>query len=121
MSEALDRVARRAQVSMVDVNLASRVAEALIHAEQQIDLAVTAVAELQTKMLGARMQAGLAACVGQQALVSATEAQSFLVQSRGAMVGAHNQLAKVQKSVGLEAVSWGPGDLKPPGDPNGGG
>jgi len=113
MSEALDRVAPRARISTIDVQLATRVADALIHAEEQIDRAVSAVAELQTKMVGARMQAGLAACVGQQALVSATEAQTFLVQSRGAMVGAHNQLAKVQKAAGLEALALGPGEGKP--------
>jgi hypothetical protein len=108
MSEVLDQVASPVRITTIDVAVASRVAEALNHAEEQIDLAVAAVAELQSKMLGARMHAGLAACVGQQALVNAGEAQTLLIQSRGAMVGAHKQLAKVQKAAGLETVSWGP-------------
>ncbi len=109
MSELLDRVESPARITTIDLAVASRVAEALNHAEEQIDLAVAAVAELQSKMLGARMHAGLAACVGQQALVNAGEAQSLLIQSRGAMVSAHKQLTKVQMAAGLESVTWGPG------------
>lgn len=108
MSEVLDRAAAP-RITTIDVDMASRVAEALNHAEEQIDLAVAAVAELQSKMLGARMHAGLAACVGQMALVNAGEAQTLLIQSRGAMVFAHKQLAKVQMAAGLESVTWGPG------------
>jgi hypothetical protein len=107
MSEVLNRVDSPARIT-IDLAVASRVAEALNHAEEQIDLAVAAVAELQSKMLGARMHAGLAACVGQQALVNAGEAQTLLIQSRGAMVFAHKQLSKVQMAAGLEST-WGPG------------
>lgn len=83
------------------------VAEKLFAAEAAIDAAVAAVAQLQASIAVAQQAPGIGACIGQDALVHASQSCSELIKARGSVIASHAALATAQKQVGLGAVNFG--------------
>ena len=93
---------------------AEAVAEALFAAEKAIDAAIASTAILTTMMPTSRDAANLSVMVGQDALVSAIETMRALGQARQSIVETHKGLSQAQHDIGLSAVSFGGGGVKPP-------
>ena len=92
---------------------AESVAEALFAAEKAIDAAIASTAVLTTMMPTSRDAANLSVMVGQDALVSAIETMRALGQARQSIVETHKGLSQAQHDIGLSAVSFGGGGVKP--------
>jgi hypothetical protein len=86
---------------------AQEVANRLMAAEEAIDAALAAVAELQGYLPVARCEANLAACVGQEAFEGAAETMSSLIRARRNIVDTHHHLAETKDQIGLRAVALG--------------
>ena len=86
---------------MDKVFVAKRVASKLRSAEHSIDAALVEASELVSELLRARSDIGLAANVGDPALVKLTAALSALSEARTSMVSAHSELAEVQLRIGI--------------------
>lgn len=86
---------------------AQQVADQLFAAEAAIDAAITATATLAALMPSVRLQAGAAACVGQDALLSAVATIAKLSDARSEIVATHKALRVTQRHIGLDAVSFG--------------
>lgn len=93
--------------------VAQEVADRLFAAEQAIDAAITKTAELTGFIPAARIEAGLACEVGQEALEYAAESFSALVRARAQIVASHRELNASKDQIGLRAVSFGGGVGKP--------
>lgn len=93
---------------------ARKVADQLFTAEDAFDAAISELAMLSATMSTNRKEAGLAACVVQDALVETAAANQMLMVARGKLMDAHKRLAEAQKNVGLGAVNFGGGPGKPP-------
>jgi len=93
---------------------AQAVAEALFAAEKAIDAAIASTAALTTVMPASREAAHLSVMVGQDALISAIETMRALGQARQNIVDTHNNLSRAQRDIGLSAISFGGGGIKPP-------
>ena len=93
---------------------ANAVAEALFAAEKAIDAAIATTAALTNVMPTSREAAHLSVMVGQDALVSAIETMRALGQARQNIVDTHKNLSRAQHDIGLSAVSFGGGGVKPP-------
>lgn len=89
------------------LNAARRVAAHLFAAEKAIDLAVTRIAELNAALPTARMEANLAAAVGQNAFESSAEAMVSAARVRQLLVTTHKRLSDAGVGIGLREVSWG--------------
>jgi hypothetical protein len=94
-------------------NAAQAVAEALFAAEKAIDAAIASTAALTTLMPAQREAANLSVMVGQDALISAIETMRALGQARQSIVETHKGLSQAQHDIGLSAVSFGGGGIKP--------
>lgn len=94
-------------------NAAEAVAEALFAAEKAIDAAIASTAALTTLMPAQRDAANLSVMIGQDALISAIETMRALGQARQGIVETHKGLSQVQHEIGLSAVSFGGGGIKP--------
>jgi histidyl-tRNA synthetase len=94
-------------------NAAQSVAEALFAAEKAIDTAIASTAALATLMPAQREAANLSVMIGQDALLSAIETLRALGQARQNIIETHQGLGKVQHDIGLSAVSFGGGGIKP--------
>ncbi|MBO9707727.1 MAG: hypothetical protein J7521_05910 [Caulobacter sp.] len=93
---------------------AEAVAQALFDAEKAIDAAIATTAALTTIMPASREAANLSVMVGQEALMSAIETMRALGQARQGIVETHRGLSRAQHDIGLSAVSFGGGGVKPP-------
>ena len=87
--------------------VANEVASRLFAAEEAIDTAIARAAELAGYMPTARIEAGLACEVGQEALEYAAESFSALVRARAQIIASHRELATNKDQIGLRAVSFG--------------
>ncbi len=93
--------------------VATQVAENLFEAEAALDGALAKVAGLMGTMPLARQEARVAACVGQSAIDHVAAAITALSTARREMVAAHEALLEVQGQIGLGAVNFGGGFIKP--------
>jgi hypothetical protein len=89
------------------------VADRLLATEIGIDNALALAAALSGLLPEARISAQLAAEVGHEAFERVSEALQHLVQARTAIVKAHQNLAQVQITIGLEAFAFGGSYGKP--------
>ena len=87
--------------------LGQQLADQLFAAEAAIDAALAATATLAAMMPTARQEAGVAACMGQDAILSVIQTCGDLGQARSNIVATHRALAAVQKQAGLGAVNFG--------------
>ncbi|PIB90691.1 hypothetical protein [Caulobacter sp. FWC2] len=94
---------------------AESVAEALFAAEKAIDAAITSTAALAGLMPTTRQDANLSALVGQDALMAAITTMQALGAAREGIVVTHKHLSVAQHDIGLSAVSFGEGAVKPAG------
>ncbi|SFS70016.1 hypothetical protein [Brevundimonas viscosa] len=97
--------------------LGRRMAEQLYAAERAVDLAVAEVSDLAAMMTRGRMEHGIAAVVGQEALERVVECSGVLTRARRALVDGHRQLARDARAM---QIAWtalgGPGETKPAED-----
>jgi hypothetical protein len=78
-------------------------------AEEAIDLAIKAVAELNCELPTARINAKLSATVAQPAFDNIAGALASLTKGRNQTVKAHEHLAHIQKAMGLAPMAMGDG------------
>jgi len=95
-------------------HIADQVAASLFAAEAAIDAALAKTAQLTGTLPAMRADAGLSALIGQDAVERATEAVAALAQARRAIVETHKELSVAQRQIGLGAVMYGDGEVKPP-------
>ncbi len=88
-------------------NAAQEIANRLIAAEDAIDAALTAVADLSGYMPIARCDANLSAVVGQGAVEAATETMASLVRARRNIIDTHHHLAETRDQIGLRTFALG--------------
>jgi hypothetical protein len=86
---------------------AQEVAARLIAAEEAIDAALTAVADLNGYIPVARCEANLSAVIGQGAVEAAAETLAALVRARRGIVDTHHQLAETRDQIGLRTMALG--------------
>jgi hypothetical protein len=91
---------------------AHQVSNRLFAAEQAIDAAIQATAELNAVIPVARTTAHLSAIVGHDAVEAAARSFAVLVQARREIVDAHDKLDAVKKQIGLREHSFGGGPQK---------
>jgi len=89
------------------LTIARSVAERLFAAEKAVDLAVARVAELNAALPLARLDAHIAAEIGQDALESSAAAVVLGAQMREQMVATHVRLKQASDRIGLAEVSFG--------------
>lgn len=89
--------------------VAQELANRLFAAEEAIDAAITAMADLSGYMPIARCEANISAVVGNSALESAAETFSSLVRARRGIVDTHHHLAEARDQIGLRTVGLGAG------------
>jgi hypothetical protein len=95
--------------------LGRRMAEKLYAAERALDGALAEIGDLSALMTRGRMDHGIAAVVGQEALEHVAECGGTLTRARRALVEGHKQLARDAKAL---RIAWspnllGPGETKP--------
>jgi hypothetical protein len=83
------------------------IANCLMAAEAAIDQALASAATLAAAMPTARLEAGVAAEVGQEAMEFAAKTCAALFEARASVVATHKELEKTKTAVGLRAVSFG--------------
>ncbi|OHT19119.1 hypothetical protein [Edaphosphingomonas haloaromaticamans] len=88
-------------------NAAQKIADQLMASERSIDLALADVAGLTGAMPAARIEANIAAEVGQEALEQAAEVLVALVSARRKIIATHRELAGVKDRIGLREVALG--------------
>lgn len=98
----------------------SDLAERLQTAERAVDLAVAALCDLGAFMARGRIEHGISAVVGQEALADVTAAMPLMARVRDRLVQAHRHLARDAR---VMRIDWtrgfgGPEDKPPPGDTN---
>lgn len=95
-------------------NAAFEVATQVRSVEDSIDSALAEVAELQGRMMRARLLATASAGTGQEALHQLAVATQALVGARGSIVGCHAALVTAKAEIpGLRTVAFGDGDECP--------
>ncbi|PVM90829.1 hypothetical protein DDF62_08440 [Caulobacter radicis] len=98
--------------------VAEHLATRLFTAEEAVDNTLAAMGELIAAMPRARLQARVAAGVGQQAVDHVMEAASGLADVRRSLIAAHGALADAKDQIGLRRVTLvGGGDKAEDGDP----
>ncbi len=94
-----------------------RLAEQLYAAERAVDAAVAEVSDLTAMMTRGRIECGIAAVVGQEALEHVVECNGVLTRARRALVEGHRRLARDARAM---HIAWtalgGPGETKPAED-----
>jgi hypothetical protein len=83
--------------------------------EIAFDRAIAEAGQLITLMATGRIEARLAAAVGQDALMSVTTALSSMAGARGSLVAAHGELARSADNLDIPYAIAGP-ELKPDDD-----
>lgn len=95
--------------------LGAKAARELRAAEHQLDHALTThLALAQTLVLG-RLEIGVAAGAGQEALAELTRAIGFAVEARGATIRAHEGLRQTAEEFSVPWRMEGPTETKPTG------
>ncbi|WEK43248.1 MAG: hypothetical protein P0Y64_18335 [Candidatus Sphingomonas colombiensis] len=87
--------------------IARTVAERLFAAEEALDVAATRIAELNAALPLARLNVGLSAVVGQDALNSSASAVKLIAKTRAKIVATHTNLKQASDDIGLAEVSYG--------------
>lgn len=97
--------------------LGRRMAEKLQAAERALDVALAEIGDLSALMTRGRMDHGIAAVVGQEALEHVAKCGGALTKARRALVEGHKQMARDAR---LMRIAWtgfvGPGESKPGDD-----
>lgn len=92
-------------------NAAYEVATQVRAVEDTIDAALSEIAELQSRIMRVNSVAGVGYGVIHPTLQKVSAAVSGLVETRGAIVACHQELADAKGKVpGLRTVGWGDGD-----------
>ncbi len=87
--------------------IARTVAQRLFAAEEALDLAAARIAEFNAALPLARLDARLAATIGQEAVHSAASAMILVAETREKIVATHVHLKKTSDDIGLHEVSYG--------------
>jgi hypothetical protein len=87
--------------------IARSVAERLHAAEKALDIAVARIGELNAALPLARLDAMLAAEIGQDALESSAAAIMLAARTREQLVMTHRRLKSASDSIGLHEVGFG--------------
>jgi hypothetical protein len=96
-------------------NAAYDVATQVRAVEDAIDVALAEMAELQVRMMRASAVASTGFGTVHPALQQLAAAVGGMVETRGAIVACHAELAEAKQKVpGLRTVSWGDGQECPP-------
>lgn len=85
--------------------VAERLANHLFTTEEAVDTTLALMGDLIAAMPRARLEAGLAAGVGQQAVDRVLEAASGMASARRSLIAAHEALAEAKDQVGLRRVT----------------
>lgn len=93
---------------------ATAIAGQLVQAEAQIDEAAGGIATLMATMLAARLSANIPASIGHGALSKVGEAASLMLQVRGHLVEAHQELKIAKSQIGLRELAFGDETECPP-------
>jgi hypothetical protein len=92
-------------------NAAYEVATQVRAVEDTIDAALSEIAELQSRIMRVNSVAGVGYGVIHPTLEKVSSAVTGLVETRGAIVACHSELAEAKGKVpGLRTVSWGDPD-----------
>lgn len=94
-------------------------AERLHAAERAVDLAVAAVCDLGAVMVRGRINHGISAVVGQEALADVMAALPQIVEGRERLVRAHNGLAREARAMRIDWSDSRGGPETKPGIPTG--
>lgn len=94
------------------LNAARTINDQLKIAEHAIDKALSEAATLAAFMPQARVDANVAAEIGQVALERTHAAFSALVTARGELIAAHQELSVVKDQIGLRTIGLGGGEYK---------
>lgn len=98
-------------------DLGRQLAEKLKAAEHALDLALAEIGDLSALMTRGRMNHGIAAVVGQEALEYVARCGGALTKGRRALVKGHRRLAHDARLMRIEWVAiGGPGESKPAED-----
>lgn len=89
-----------------------RVARRLQTAEHAVDKAMIETTALIQAMIESRAEAGLAAEVGQPALLNIIQGLNRMAEARGAVVEGHTALAGVAEAIGMKWRMEGPMEEK---------
>ena len=96
-------------------NAAYEVATQVRAVEDSIEAALIEIAELQTKMVHARVATRAGFANTHDAFEQLAAATSGLIAARGGIASCHVALAQSRKSIpGLREVAWGDGNECPP-------
>lgn len=94
--------------------VARSVAERLFAAEEALDLAAARIAELNAALPLARLDARVAAMVGQEAITNSASAVMLVAQTRERIIATHASLKQASDDIGLREIGYG--DLLKPTD-----
>lgn len=89
------------------------IAADLTDAERSIDESIAKASILLTTLVSGRMEAGLPAQTGHQAVAKLGDAITSAIAFRGSVVGAHRSLEAVAVSLGANWNAGGPLEPKP--------
>ena len=96
--------------------LGRRMADKLYTAERAVDVALAEIGDLAALMTRGRMDHGIAAVVGQEALEHVSECGGTLTRARRSLVEGHKQLAKDARSMRIAWTVLGGPEDKPSDD-----
>lgn len=85
--------------------VAEQLASRLFTTEEAVDTTLALMGDLIAAMPRARLEAGLALGVGQQAVDRVLEAASGMAHARRSLIAAHEALAQAKDHVGLRRVT----------------
>jgi len=94
---------------MKRIDVATDLADQLFEAEAAIEAAYERIGALAQALPRARARSGMACTVGQTAFAAITESMAGQVQSRGAMILVHEELARIKATSPYRAVAIGGG------------
>ncbi len=85
--------------------VADRLASHLFTTEEAVDTTLALMGDLIAALPRARLEAGLGAGVGQQAVDRVLEAASGMAHARRSLIAAHEALADAKNQIGLRRVT----------------
>lgn len=99
--------------------LGRQMATKLYAAERALDVALAEIGDLSALMTRGRIDHGIAAIVGQEALEHVSKCGGALTKARRALVEGHKQMARDAKAMRIAWASnfTGPGETKPDDGP----
>lgn len=97
--------------------LGRQMAEKLYSAERALDTALAEIGDLSALMTRGRMDHGIAAVVGQEALEHVAECGGALTRARRALVEGHKQLARDARVMRIAWTTLGGPETKPEDGP----